>query len=321
MTCWNRQALLSMVLCSSALAHSPQPLPGDEDLVVRRVSEHVYIAHGPQEFPNPQTAGFMNNPGFVVTRDGVVVVDPGSSVQIGRRLLHSIRSVSDKPIVAVFNTHVHGDHWLGNHAIRESYPHARIYAHQRMLEHVDAGAGEEWIALFSRLTQGATDGTKVNGPNIGLKGGEVIPIGELSFHIYHTGKAHSDNDIMIELPAESALFTGDIVTNRRIQSARPEDSDIYGQIRAVKVALGTNSRWYLPGHGHSGGREIAEEQLLFLQQLLGAVQRYYEQGMSDYEMVKPVKKDLSAYSDWYNFDELGRVIGHVYLKVEENAFH
>lgn len=166
----------------------------------------------------------------------------------------------------------------------------------------------------------ATDGTKVNGPNIGLKGGEVIPIGELSFHIYHTGKAHSDNDIMIELPAESALFTGDIVTNRRIQSARPEDSDIYGQIRAVKVALGTNSRWYLPGHGHSGGREIAEEQLLFLQQLLGAVQRYYEQGMSDYEMVKPVKKDLSAYSDWYNFDELGRVIGHVYLKVEENAF-
>ena len=63
MTCWNRQALLSMVLCSSALAHSPQPLPGDEDLVVRRVSS-TYIAHGPQEFSGPQTAGFMNNPGL-----------------------------------------------------------------------------------------------------------------------------------------------------------------------------------------------------------------------------------------------------------------
>lgn len=236
----------------------------------------------------------MNNPGFVLPLASVVVIDPGSSVQIGRRLLHGIRNITDKPVVAVFNTHVHGDHWLGNQAIRESHPHARIYAHQRMLEHVGAGAGEEWVALFSRLAEGATDGTNVTGPDIGLQGGEVISIGGLSFRIYHTGHAHSDNDIMIELPADKALFTGDIVTNQRIQSARPEDSDIFGQINAVEVALGTNSRWFLPGHGHSGGREIAEKQLIFLQQLLGAVQRYYAQGLSDFEMVEPVKKDLSA---------------------------
>ena len=312
--------LLSLTLCSGALAHSPSPLSGDNDLVVRKISEHVYIAHGPQAFPNPQTAGFMNNPGFVVTLEGVVVIDPGSSVQIGRRLLQSIRSITEQPVVAVFNSHVHGDHWLGNQAIRESYPHARIYAHQRMLEHVDAGAGEEWIALFSRLTEGATEGTNVTGPDIGLQGGEVISIGGLSFRIYHAGKAHSDSDIMIELPIDRVLFTGDIVTNKRIQSARPEDSDIFGQINAVKIALGTNSRWYIPGHGNSGGREIAETQLLFLQQLLGAVQRYYELGLSDFEMVALVKKDLGAYRDWYNFDELGRVISRVYLKVEEKAF-
>ncbi|MES9848267.1 MAG: MBL fold metallo-hydrolase [gamma proteobacterium symbiont of Ctena orbiculata] len=320
MTTWYCRLLLSMTLCSTVLAHPPAPFPESEGLVVRKISEHIYIAHGPQEFPNPQTAGFMNNPGFIVTLDGVVVVDPGSSVQIGRRLLSSIRGITEKPVVAVFNTHVHGDHWLGNQAIRESYPHARIYAHQRMLEHVDAGAGEEWIALFSRLTEGATDGTNVTGPDIGLQGGEVIPIGELSFHIYHTGKAHSDNDIMIELTADSALFTGDIVTNQRIQSARPADSNIFGQIHAVEVALGTNSRWYLPGHGQSGGREIVEQQLLFLQNLLGAVQRYYNQGMNDYEMVEPIKKDLSAYNDWYNFDELGRVIAHIYIEVEEKSF-
>ena len=312
--------LAVLALCGSVLAHSPAPMPDDADLVVSQVTEHVYVAHGPQEFPSPQTAGFMNNPGFVVTRDGVVVVDPGSSVQIGRRLLHSIRSVTGKPVIAVFNTHVHGDHWLGNQAINESYPQAPIYAHRRMLEHVDAGAGDEWIALFSQLTAGATDGTEVAAPTIGLEGGEVIPIGGLAFRIHHTGKAHSDNDIMIELPADSALFTGDIVTNKRIQSARPEDGDIFGQIRAVKAALETDSRWYLPGHGQSGGREIAEQQLLFLQRLLGAVQYHYEQGLSDFEMVEPVKKALSAYRDWYNFDELGRVIGHVYLKVETMAF-
>lgn len=320
MTPWYCRLLLSMTLCSSVLAHSPAPFPENADLVVRRISQHVYIAHGPQAFPNPQTAGFMNNPGFVVTDDGVVVVDPGSSVHIGHRLLQSIRGVTEKPVVAVFNTHVHGDHWLGNQAINQAYPQAPIYAHQRMLEHVDSGAGEEWIALFSQLTEGATDGTRVTAPTVGLQGGEAIPIGGLSFRIHHTGTAHSDNDIMIELPADSTLFTGDIVTNKRIQSARPEDGNIFGQIEAVQAALSTDSRWYIPGHGDSGGREIAEKQLLFLQQLLGAVQHYYEQGLSDFEMVDPVKKDLGAYSDWYNFDELGRVISHVYLEVEAMAF-
>lgn len=320
MKTWCCQLLLGMALCANLLAHPPASLPENGDLVVRKITEHIYIAHGPQAFPNPQTAGFMNNPGFILTRDGVVVVDPGSSVQIGRRLLHSIGKITEKPVVAVFNTHVHGDHWLGNQAIREAYPQARIYAHQRMLEHIDAGAGEEWITLFSRLTEGATDGTRVIGPDIGLQGGEVIPVGELVLRIHHTGKAHSDNDIMIELPVDSALFTGDIVTNRRIQSARPADSDIFGQINAVEVALATNCRWYLPGHGQSGGREIVEQQRQFLQSLLDAVQRYYDQGMSDYEMVGPIKKELSAYSDWYNFDELGRVIAHVFLKVEEKSF-
>jgi glyoxylase-like metal-dependent hydrolase (beta-lactamase superfamily II) len=320
MTTWYGRFVLGFVLCGDVLAHTPSAHPDSQELVISRISEHVYIAHGPQEFPNPQTAAYMNNPGFILTRDGVVIVDPGSSVQIGRRLLQSIRKITEKPVVAVFNTHVHGDHWLGNQAIRESYPQARIYAHQRMLEHVEAGVGEEWVSLFSRLTKGATDGTHVTGPDIGLQGGEVIPVGELSFRIYHTGTAHSDNDIMIELPADSAMFTGDIVTNQRIQSARPEDSDIFGQIDAVQVALGTESRWYLPGHGLSGGREIVEQQLLFLQSLLGAVQRYYNEGMSDYEMVDPIKNDLIAYSDWYNFDELGRVIAYIYLKVEEKSF-
>ena len=320
MRTWLFLLLSGMVFCSTSLAHSPVPFPENAELVVRQITEHVYVAHGPQDFPNPKTGGFMNNPGFIVTRDGVVVIDPGSSVQIGRKLLHSIRGVSEKPVVAVFNTHVHGDHWLGNQAIREAHPQARIYAHQRMLEHVDAGAGEEWIALFSQLTEGATDGTRVVAPGIGLRGGEVIRIGELALHIHHTGRAHSDNDIMIELRADSALFTGDIVTNKRIQSARPEDSDIFGQIHAVEVALGTGSRWYIPGHGHSAGREMVEQQLSFLQDLLAAVQYYYAQGMSDFEMVEPIKRDLSGYSDWYNFDELGRVIGHVYLRVEEKAF-
>jgi len=120
---------------------------------------------------------------------------------------------------------------------------------------------------------------------------------------------------MIEAPNERTIFLGDIVTNRRIQSARPRDSDIRGQINAVQFVLTTGNQRFLPGHGLSGGREVAVRQLRFLNELYAAVQRHYEDGLADYEMLEAVKQDLAEYRDWYNFDELGRVISNVYLNV------
>nr|WP_231892881.1 MBL fold metallo-hydrolase [endosymbiont of unidentified scaly snail isolate Monju] len=81
----------------------------------------------------------MNNPSFLVTEQGVVVVDPGGTLQAGRMLVGKIRATTDKPVLAVFNTHVHGDHWLGNQAIVEAWPQAVIYAHPKMIEEAKAG--------------------------------------------------------------------------------------------------------------------------------------------------------------------------------------
>lgn len=318
-----RQQILiaSFVLSLSvAWAHEvtvPEQLEG---LVLQQLSESVFIIQGPQQFPSPDTAGFMNNPGFVVTPKGVVVIDPGSSVQIGQMVLDKINEITALPVVAVFNTHVHGDHWLGNQAIREIWPEAAIYAHQRMIERVEAGEGEGWISNFSQSTGCATVGTVVVVPNIGLAGGEILNIGSIDFKIYHTGKAHTDNDLMIEVAKEKSIFLGDVVTDRRIQSARPEDSDIKGQIKAVEFALQTENTIFIPGHGAAGDKEMVRRQLTFLQDLLAAVENYYEHGLSDYEMKDKVVGDLSAYKDWFNFSEIGRVISYVYLKVEEDSF-
>ena len=313
--------IAAAILCAGqAHGHQPAAFDPDVELQARKLTEHVYVVHGPQAFPSAETRGFMNNPGFILTEQGPVVIDPGSSVQIGDKVLQSIRRVTDKPVAAVFNTHVHGDHWLGNQAIRQAYPEVPIYAHQRMIERVEAGEGEEWVRLFEQLTEGATIGTRVVGPNIGLRGGEILEFGDMVLRIHHTGKAHSDTDIMIEATAERAIFLGDIVTNRRIQSARPADSDIKGQITAVEFVLTTDNDWFIPGHGESGGRDIPENQLRFLRQLYASVERHYLDGLADYEMLDLVRRDLAEYSDWYNFDELGRVVSSVYLRVEEESF-
>ena len=312
--------LLMLGYAAPLRAHAPA-LPEDiSSLRLQQLSENVFVLEGPQAFPSPATAGFMNNPGFVRTPEGIVVIDPGSSVQIGQLLLQKIREVSGARLLAVFNTHVHGDHWLGNQAIREAEPEIPIYAHQRMIERIGDGEGDAWIDTFMKSTDGAVAGTRVVAPSIGLEGGERLALGGVEFLVHHTGRAHTDHDIMIEYPREKSLFLGDIVTSQRVQSARPADSDIRGQIAAIEYALDLDVEVYIPGHGTAAGREMVIAQLRFLQVLYASVAHHYEAGLSDYEMKPLVEQDIAAYESWQNFDELGRVISHVYLQVEEDAF-
>jgi len=46
----------------------------------------------------------------VITDHGVVIIDTGGSFQVGEMIVKKIKALTDKPVVAVFNTHIHGDH-------------------------------------------------------------------------------------------------------------------------------------------------------------------------------------------------------------------
>lgn len=313
--------LVWLLAAGAGHAHEPVVPASIEHYPLEQVDDRIYIVFGPQALPGPRTRAFMNNPAFVIANTGVIVVDPGSSLEIGRELLARIRKVTDKPVIAVFNTHVHGDHWLGNQAIRETYPKASIYAHEKMIARARAGAGEEWIGIFNSMTNNAVVGTRPVVPNIGLKGGETLDIDGVKLRIHHTGKAHTDHDIMIELVDDNSVFLGDIVANRRVPSSDvPQDASYQGQIKAIRAILRTRAELYIPGHGRSGGRELPEASLAFLEKLYASVQKYYDQGLSDYEMKQKVIDDLAEYQDWHNFSEMGKVISYLYLEIENDSF-
>lgn len=304
-----------------SFAHNVQ-LPGSfEHYPLDKVSKHIYVVHGTQELPSEKTRGFMNNPSAILTDNGVIIVDPGSSEEIGRLLLKKIRQLSDKPVIAVFNTHVHGDHWLGNQGIREVYPEVPIYAHQRMIERVNAGEGEDWIKLLMGMTNGAISSTSVVGPNIGLAGGEELTLDGVILKIHHTGHAHTDHDLMIEVVNDKGLFFGDIVAAGRVPNSDvPQDASFKGSIRAIKTMLERPVEIYIPGHGRSGGHEVPEASLAFLQELYAAVTKYFNQDLESFEMKEKVKSDLDAYKDWNNFNEMDRVINFVFQEVEQDNF-
>lgn len=284
-----------------------------------QVAPGVYVIHGPTELPTPDNQGFMNNPAFVVTDNGVVVLDPGSSVQVGEMVLERIEEVTDKPVLAVFNSHIHGDHWLGNQAIREKYPDVPIYGHERVGPKVIAGAGTEWVELMLRLTENATAGTEIVKPDRPVKDGDVIEVDGLAYEIMNNDKAHTDTDIMVYIADRDVIFVGDNAGHQRI--LRLEGGSFPGNVEALENALQTDAKVFVPGHGPSGGREVAERYRDYLQTVYSAAEAGVEEGLADFEIRPQLLPKLEPWKDWAGFEtELGRHINAAFLEAEMAAF-
>lgn len=315
------RAVFIMVMSVLVGCHqtAPAPQPGTSEYPLIRITERTYVVHGPQDLPNKQNRGFINNPGFVVTNSGVVVVDPGSSRGVGDMLLAHIRQITDHPVIAVFNTHAHGDHWLGNEAVSRAFPQAIIYGHPAMKELVDAGEGKTWIKMFEHMTEGALVRTEPVGPGATVNDGDVLTLGGLAFKITHTGTAHTRGDIMIEIPDQKVMFLGDNASYRRI--IRLDDGHFKGNIKALEVALQTKSKYFIPGHGPSGGADRVGSYKDYLSRVRAGVAELYQEGMPDYEMKDRLLASLQPWQSWAGFDEnIGRHISLVYLEIEKEAF-
>lgn len=284
-----------------------------------QIAPGVYVIHGPTELPSPSNQGFMNNPAFVVTDEGVVVIDPGSSVQVGEMVLARIERITDRPILAVFNSHIHGDHWLGNQAIRARYPDVPIYGHERVGPRVLAGAGTQWVQLMLKMTENATAGTEVVRPDHPVKDGDELSVGGLTYAVMNNDKAHTDTDIMLHVKEKGVLFLGDNAGHGRI--LRLEGGSFAGNIVALENALSTGATVFVPGHGLSGGSEVAQRYRDYLDTLYSTVQQGVEDGLADFEIRPLLLPKLEPWQDWAGFDhELGPHISGAFLEAEAAAF-
>ena len=283
------------------------------------VAENIYVIHGPSGLPNPGNQGFMNNPGFILTTDGVVVIDAGSSLQVGRMVVRMVKSITDDPVIATFSTHIHGDHWLGNQAILERFPDAKMYAHPLLIEAANGGEAENWVNLMDQLTEGATKGTVGMVPDLSVNHGDSLSIGGVNFSIHHKGKAHTDSDIAILISPGNTLFSGDLVFNHRL--GRMDDGSFIGSIDTVDHLISLEASVVVPGHGKTGGAELLADMQRLQKTLYETIESKFEEGVPDFEMKPTVVDVLSEFSDWEGFEEgIGRMVSLGYLEVEENNF-
>jgi len=287
----------------------------------KKITDTVFVIHGPLAFPNKENQGFMNNPGFILTSAGVVVIDAGGTVQAGDMVLEKIAKQTKAPVVAVFNTHIHGDHWLANQAIQAKYPEVKIYAHPNMIKVADE-EGEIWVKSMLKLTDNASAGTVAVSPKNAVVQDDDIISGDTHFRIHHQGKAHTNTDIMIETFTEKGahtVFLGDNVFYKR--ASRIEGGSFAGNIKTIEHALSLNATYYVPGHGQSGGKEVVTPYLTYLKTLYKAVETLYEEDVSDFEMKDKIRPLLKEWHDWAGFDvQFGKQVSLLYLEIEAASF-
>ena len=315
--------LIALCLLSfSASAHQIKIPNSIDDLSVTKVAENVYVLHGVIGMPDKNNKGFMSNSSFIVSDAGVVIVDTGGSLKYGEYLVTKIREVTDKPVVAIINTHMHGDHWLGNAALRKAFPDTKIYAHEKAVNRLKSGEAQQWLDLFAQVIGKTLVGTEAVLPDMALQDGQSVELAGRVYNIHHTGQAHTDNDIMIQSPDDKILFAGDILVYGSVVSGgRPEDFSAKGQLKAIDHALSLPIDVYIPGHGPTGGREIPEATKRFLATLYDSVKRYYDEGLQDFEMRDQVVADLDEFSTWSGMDGIGRMINFVYRQIEADEFN
>jgi len=312
--------LLLTLLIFPSIAFAWQ-LPGVGNFKFETIADNVYVMHGPLELPNKQNKGFMNNPGIIVGTSGIVLIDPGSTYQVGKQVLVEIKKVSSKPVVAVFNTHIHGDHWLGNHAIKEAYPKVKIFGHKKMIAMAKDQAGLQWIDLMDKLTEGASKGTKLVIPENESKHKDSLKFAGQHFRIHSMNPAHTSTDIMIEHVESKTLFMGDNSFNKRM-GRFDNTSSMHGNIEVLQYVKKLSFQTFVPGHGKTGQfTEAVQPFLDYLLILQKTVRAGFKRELENYEIKAGAIKQLKAYKAWHGFDEsVGKHVSKMYLEIEAREF-
>jgi len=283
-----------------------------------KVAPNVYVYHGPTQEPNVENKGFMNNPALIVGKSGLIVVDPGGTYRVGKMILEEIEKISDKEIVAVFNTHIHGDHWLANQAIAEKYPNVKIYANKEMIKRAKDGRGQFWINLMLKSTKGLSRGTKLVYPNSGVAHKEKVIAGGEEFIIHIPEKsAHTNTDILIEYQKSKTIFLGDNDFLSRI-GRFDDSSSMIGNIRLLKYVQQLDIDIYVPGHGQSGDEDKSLKPFLnYLKIIKSEMQKAYDDDKASFEVKGEISKKLATYHKWNGYEEnFGKHLGKMILEIE-----
>jgi glyoxylase-like metal-dependent hydrolase (beta-lactamase superfamily II) len=211
--------------------------------VARRIADGVYVVPG----DTGRGSEGRPNAGFIVTREGVVVVDALASPRQGEALLQTIRSVTKQPVRWLVLTHHHPDHHFGAIVFRRAG--AKVIAHPDTRVLASEAGPDALVADWVRVVGlDAMHGFEfANVPDRPVTTADTLRMGGRTIVIVHPGAGHSAGDLMVWLPKERVLFAGDVLIEDGVTMV------VDGSARALLGSLARidslRPAVAVPGHG------------------------------------------------------------------------
>jgi len=218
------------------------------------IAENVYAYVGTKK-ASPLNS-FGANAGIIIGRDGIAVVDTLISAKEADRFIKDIRSVSDKPIKYVINTHSHLDHTFGNSEFSKlgAVIVSQAIDKKDMLANGEANLKK---AAAYGLTDKDMEGTRPSYPSLTFSEKMEIDLGYQIVELIYPGPSHTGGSIMVYLPDKKVLFTGDILfTNYHPNIA---SGDIESWLKALDAVAALDPAKIVPGHGPLSARKDVGE--------------------------------------------------------------
>jgi glyoxylase-like metal-dependent hydrolase (beta-lactamase superfamily II) len=275
-----RIALLAAALCClPAIAASEDSRDFSKvEVKVTKVAGQVYVIED-------ATAEFSGgNIGVSVGPDGIVLIDD-KFAPLASKIEAALKSISDKPVRYIINTHFHGDHTDGNTVFG---PKSVVIAHDNTRKRMAAGRGIEHPPAPAAALPVITFDDKLS---IHLNGEDIRAV--------HLPSAHTDTDVVIFFPKSNVVHLGDEFFNGMFPFI---DTDGGGSVKGLIANLTRllpqlpAGAKLIPGHGPVA---TAKELRAFLT-MLEQTSAFVEAGIKAGKTVDQLKQDrsLAKYDSW-----------------------
>jgi cyclase len=251
---------------------------------------------------------------FVVTQEGVVMIDSCNNPLDSRKMLAAVKKITDKPIRFLIDTEVHNDHTFNHYVFS---PPAAIINHEGAAEGMKKGLDPkrvERLAAESPEVAAIVKDYKFIPPHIEYKDRMTLNLGERTFELIYLKNVHSEADTAIWLPKERVLFAASAANVRTMINLRPHVT-IADILAGYKLMKSLNPEVVVPGHGPPSTTKIFDEYEAFYTLLVKRVGEMAAQGKSVAEIKKELK--MPEYADWAGQDRLGANVDVAYKSVKK----
>ena len=292
--------LLACVACQSpdsAPDEAETQLPGSDfegpAFEFEQVSEDVYQARG------TGNVAVGANAVIIINDDDVLVVDSHISPAAATALTNELRSITDKPVRYVVNTHFHFDHAHGNQIYAAD---VQLIGHEFTREALSNGGSvgrtyqrfQEAMASQPGYVEGQ-EGITPTPPSTTLSERMTLFRGGREIRLLFFGRGHTGGDVVVHLPAERILIAGDLLLPGipYMGDGFPADwVETIEQLKALTFDV------IIPGHGRPfSDRGKIDDLQGYLQDLWERTSEAYANGLTAVQASEQI--DLSQHSANY----------------------